>query len=414
MRRTFLLLLLGLLAPVASVSRSAHVRRVYEARLASVTPRQGMQHRSLIIVALVGRDAGGPSGLLVDPTPLDWAPADAKCSDFLAALSWREGAADPDHPPVLLPSGLVLRAGAHERLLQRPALLKPGAVFVARSTSLILSTEATGAADAGRTIGGVAPPEFGHTLFLLHDREALTDLPDLEAAALGQDPKTTQPSLAALAAEASVKARIDTAAKAVRVLGSAYGGDTVGHVAFLGEGVVQLVLTGAPGTYRSYVDRAADGLGLAVATWESLYGAADDPLAPARWDDYVSATARLLEHLRFASFKPERRLDESGEGRELWRVRATKATRSGRPPDVGWLRHAIRGGQGGECVLSPDHRGGVRAIRGVQSGWETLGFPGAHLHGIGLRAQATAAPARGPDARVRPSGRPRRRRRREA
>lgn len=332
-RAAALLLLLGLLAPSARASRSAHVREVYGACLSTVNVRQGVQHRSLVLVALVRQSPVPSGGVLVDPTRATWAEADGKEATTHAALTVRSDGEAP--PRLLLPAATVLRAGAHERLLLRPALLMPGATFVARTATLAAAPVIPAPAEG--VVGGLAPPEFGHTLFLLREREALAELLALEAAALGEDPNATAPSLAGLASDAAVGPKVAACTRALRALGTAYGGETVGHVAFLGEGVVQLLLARTPESYRSLVEHAAPGLGLAVTAWEALYGLADGPIPTARWGETLDATTRMIEHLRAASFKSERRKDETGDGGELWRVRATRATRSGRPPDVGWI-----------------------------------------------------------------------------
>ncbi len=319
-----------------SATPTADVRKAYLAQLDGASPRRGLQHRSLVLVALVLRDAPAAGGLAVDPADVTWVPGEGKDEEAVALLSRPAAPAGEERAPIVLPSGFVLRAGDHERLLERPVLLGAGRTFGARTVPLRASDDAE---EPEYALAGIAPPAYQQTLFLLRERDALTDLLDLQGSALGLDPKATPPTLAALTTQVDVDAKVRQreATDAVRALGGAYGGETVGHVAFLGTGVVQTVLAASPETYQSWLVHAADGLGLAVTAWEALYGVGDDPPPPVTWDDYVRASLRLVTFLGAASFKRQHRSDESGDGGELWRVRATKATRGGRPQGVGWL-----------------------------------------------------------------------------
>ncbi len=321
-------------APAQGGSASA-VRKSYGSLLAGVTARRGIQHRSLVLVPLVLSAAAAKNGITVDASRLSWAPGDEKHPERSAVLTWEKGTVGLGAAPVLVPSGQVLRVGDHERLLLRPSLLKPGEAAVLRTRSVTPFLKDADATSSVPARAGLAGPEFGHTLFLLDEREAIEDLLKLEGSTLDLDPKKTKLSLARLAA--TVKAQVSEGAKAILPLGKAFGGSTVGHAAFMGGGIVQLVLAKSPETYASYLPRAAHGLALALAVWERMVARAAGTPKPVRWERYIQGTTRVLGFLKAASFKREKRRDERGAAGELWRVRATKATRGGRPPDVGWL-----------------------------------------------------------------------------
>ena len=63
----------------------------------------------------------------------------------------------------------------------------------------------------------------------------------------------------------------DSCAKALAPIGKSYGGETVGHVAFLGGRAIQFVLARTPGTYATFMKHAVRGLVLSVVAWEELY-----------------------------------------------------------------------------------------------------------------------------------------------
>lgn len=282
-----LLALLPVLACLAAAPVHAGApspKQALRTRLASVEARRGVAHRSLALVALVARAPESAAPLAYATAGLTWAP---RKGDEVTI-----GAEDAAEDRIL-PSGVELMAGNARRLLCAPLRVPAGEGAAAPTIRIVRG----GTEPAPHTFLAVRGPEVRHLLAVAPDATALADLLDLERV-LADLPDGELVTPGALANAPRITAVRDEAKKALRVIPSAYGGALCGHVAFLGNRPVEVVLAAHPDTYAAYVRAATDGYATYLALWEELYGRTG-PLLDAKpdWPRLLAVAAARVRDL---------------------------------------------------------------------------------------------------------------------
>lgn len=312
MRRVRILLLLGLALVATPVEAgSAGARRALRALVASVEARHGVAHRSLVVVPLVTRGAAGGVPLSCSTAGLSWSHA----AGAEVTVDARGVAEDR-----LLPSGLELGEGSERRLLRTPVLASAGSVPTAETVRIAPG----GPKESPRSFLALRGPEVRHLLRIAPCAETLGDLLALEGrlAGLAAGVRVTPAALAAAPHLAPERA---TAKTVLAALPRAYGGTVCGHVVFLGNRPVEVVLAAQPVTYAAYAQACADGLATYFALWEELYGRTGlPPEGEPDWRRFLEVSAERIRALGAAS--PKRTASP-----ERWTIRAPKAS------SLGWL-----------------------------------------------------------------------------
>ncbi|MCP5071039.1 MAG: hypothetical protein GY946_31130 [bacterium] len=336
--RTAILVTLALLlgSSPAHAAKNADARRGLAALIGRVEARRGIAHRDLALVPLVPTAAPKSGGPLHDTIDVSWAILQPVSRKRLVTLTHPGVGQEGLHLPKLLPSGVVLRRGTHERMTAQPVLLPARRL---RMSSLLLPTQAKRAApdkEVPHTFGGIAPHVLRHAAFAANDPDVQADVLALAAVLIGLDPRSQPIGLAELNAHAGIKKRREAVRAALAGIASAYGGDVQGHVLFIGNRPVECVLAPTADTYRSYVKAAIPGIALSHVIWEELYGRGGPATHKPDWLLLVKEAERIRKALGEPSLKSQRREARDAHAGALWRVRAK--VRGGRAADdIGWL-----------------------------------------------------------------------------
>lgn len=307
-----LLLACALLGARTTQAGPSDARVALRELVGGVEARRGIQHRSLVVVALVSREACEDQGPAQATAGLTWESHAA-----LVAVSGVDVAEDR-----LLPTGTLLGEGPRERVLAYPAAVGKGAVAEVEAVRVPFHVPVP--RGAARSFAGLAGPEARHVVTIAPHADALGELLTLERLLAGlPDGDVRNPLLAIRAAPRVAPARAG-GAKALGRLTTAYGGEVRGMVAFLGHRPVEIVVAASAAQHAGFLRVAADGMATYLTLWEELYGRTDEAVDAVAWPRAIEVATRLLADLQQAGVR------KSGDERR-WRLRAKGASR------LGWL-----------------------------------------------------------------------------
>jgi len=308
-----LLLVLG--GPPQADAGPSDARAALAELVRGVEVRRGIQHRSLVVVALVAREPcdDPDAGPACSTAGLAWAPDEGRV-EVVAANAAEDR---------VVPTGTLLREGPRERVTAYPLVLTAGAG--AHVEAIRVPSGLDVAADAVRTFAGLAGPEARHVVTIAPHPDALGELLELERFLAGLPDGDVPGPLAAIRDAPRVTTARAAGAKALARLATAYGGETRGYVAFLGHRPVEVVVSKAASTHADRWRAAVDGLATHGVLWEELYGRTGEPVEPVDWTRVLEVTARLLDQVGKAGV---RRSPDATR----WRLRSKSASR------LGWLQ----------------------------------------------------------------------------
>jgi hypothetical protein len=286
------------------------VKKALRALIEDTRARQGTSHRSLAVVALVVKQHDDATGPVFSTKGLAW----HKLASGRIEVDARGVAEDR-----VLPSGLLHGLDSDQRLLAAPLLLTVGTKAAPKWV------RAPGQVEPGDDpVLGVVGPEMRHVLALAPHQEAIRDLLALERRLAGlEGPGTPLSSLAIRDAPRIRKPR-EAASKALAPLPRSYGGAICGHVAFLGNRPIEIVLARDPALYAAYGTAAIDGIATYLALWEELYGRAGlPPEQKTNWPRLLEEATKILQDIAKARVSKteeasRRRLHARGASRLGW------------------------------------------------------------------------------------------------
>jgi len=178
------------------------------------------------------------------------------------------------------------------------------------------------ASDTARRAVGFAGPEWRHVVTAHPHADALAALLRLERALAGLPERDEPGPVRAVREGPFVAEPRQACAKALAPLPGSYGGAICGHVAFLGNRPIEIVVAGKPAIYRTYAREAIVGLATYAALWEELYGRTDEAVEPVAWPQVQAVARRVLDN---ASKAKARRTTDA----DTWRLGAKGASRLG-------------------------------------------------------------------------------------
>ncbi|MCU0728045.1 MAG: hypothetical protein MUE73_20030 [Planctomycetes bacterium] len=318
-----LLIALGPLAPIAPDMAAAKEPDL-AGLLARLAPRGGVAHRSAVVVPLVlvegMTDAaeGSPPGPAPAGTALTFRPAQRDLIHLRLAAP--ENAGSPR--PLLVPGGTVLvDAGGRERLLGRPILATPGEEIVVRAPACeggdpppAEKPAAGGPADTGfasGSLGPVAPLGQRKVDFFLRDPPSLRDLVRAQGFLAGLPAEG--PSVRDVLSAPRFAARVQATVSAFAVLPGGYGNGVLGHVAFISNRPVEVLVFATAELYRRAAPDGLRALATSLALHEEFFGQSDLPMAVPDTEPFRAVAAKILAAAGAASTRPLR--PERGESR---------------------------------------------------------------------------------------------------
>jgi len=337
-----LLLLVPLWGAPAEGARSADAKRGCKALIERVEPRHGIRVRSLVLVPLVARQPPKKPGARVSLGDLTWRPHDGSAERDVAIHEREPSPAETKKAPAVLPTGLVLRRDDQERLVSRPGLVPAGAPATFAAPLLPHTAKAVEKAVEKATFGPLATPAQRRLLFRRPDVKALGMLVAFEAGVAGLKPDKKGASLAEISSAPEIAKAVESARGRVAKIVGAYGGEVLGHVAFLGNRPIDIVLASSPDVYAALAAQAAPGLALSLVLWERWHGREGDEPAALSWPAFIAVTERILSSLGAGTMRRQRPRPRKGatgvtEHGSLWRVKGRAVNGGTKAVELGWL-----------------------------------------------------------------------------
>lgn len=236
--------------------------------LARLDVEVGVESGTLIVMPILLRQGAAPTTLGQRPAPeVRWEAAPVPGNPELVRIAG--GGLDAVGLPTFVPAGTLLPGGARERVLTRPVAALPGAPWLVQATACDSRTEPAPAATQG-PIGPLAPIEQRKFDLLRADGESFGMLQRIQALTAGLDgnAKTVGDVLASKFVTEGVALRM----KELKRIPPAYGGRTVGHVAFFGFRPVEAVLFADPISYRVHGPAYLEAVAASHTLWEEAMG----------------------------------------------------------------------------------------------------------------------------------------------
>jgi len=311
--RALLAVLAVALGGRAAEGRTRDARTALQDVVQGVQVARGVQHRSLVVVALVLPEACGREGPRYATEGLSW-------SGLAAERIRLDGSLATDDR--LLPTGLLLGAGEAERVLAAPVHPPGGTAGEVQAISPAGAMKVPEGEE--RTFVGLAGPEVRHVATLAPDAEALADLLRLERQIAGLVGPLEAGGFLDVRGGAHVVEEVKAGQKALEPLVGAYGGRIRGHVAFLGEEAVEVVWAGTASLYDACAREAVGGLAAYAALWEEVFGRAGWPVEAIPWPQALERASAVMETIAKAGVR-------AGGEEHRWLLRAKGASR------LGWL-----------------------------------------------------------------------------
>ena len=287
-----------------ATARAAEVRTLFRKQLAAIEPRFGVIHESLVVLPLVLREPPD------DPEPAHISPAgDARWKRgplFESAVDLSTAA--PAAQQRFVPAGTLLEGGDRERLLTRgvPLFGEEHAI----TTSAVCDTRRKGAEpEPTQSAQRLAPLEQRKLLLLDNQDGLLPVLQRVQCCLSGarMEAETLGEVIGAPKIAGGENERRPVLAK----LAGAYGGQTVGHVAYFGFRPVEVVVYARPADYRAMAPLHLRSLAISHAFWEQAIGTAAVKASDTDVRRLVTLTSQMLEG--FAKLHVRGALAQTGE-----------------------------------------------------------------------------------------------------